>query len=212
VGGRYNPASDTWSITSTRGAPSARVNQDAVWTGTEMIIFGGANGPNATTAFSSGARYCATACTPLTWYRDLDGDGFGDSTVTASECTQPVGYVANGTDCYDNGFDVWAIPGETQALTLQRVTGNVTLAWAAPSAPGSFTNHYDLLRSTSASNFTSGTATCVGTFLSSPSTSDPANPAAGSAYFYLSRALDLCGSGTLGTQTGGATRLGRTCP
>jgi hypothetical protein len=37
-----------------------------------------------------------------TWYRDLDGDTFGNPSVTQTSCTPPVGYVANSTDCDDN--------------------------------------------------------------------------------------------------------------
>ncbi|MBK7808987.1 MAG: T9SS type A sorting domain-containing protein [Saprospiraceae bacterium] len=37
-----------------------------------------------------------------TWYRDLDGDTFGNPSVTQASCTPPVGYVANSTDCDDN--------------------------------------------------------------------------------------------------------------
>jgi hypothetical protein len=43
-GGRYNPSTDSWAATSTTGAPSARDNQTAVWTGTSMIIWGGEDG------------------------------------------------------------------------------------------------------------------------------------------------------------------------
>ena len=44
TGGKYNPASDSWTITSTVNAPSARYSHIAVWTGTEMIIWGGDSG------------------------------------------------------------------------------------------------------------------------------------------------------------------------
>jgi gliding motility-associated-like protein len=39
--------------------------------------------------------------TLTTYYQDLDGDGFGDDTVTIEDCTQPAGYVAVGGDCDD---------------------------------------------------------------------------------------------------------------
>ena len=41
TGGRYDPATDSWIATSTANAPSARVLQTAVWTGSEMIVWGG---------------------------------------------------------------------------------------------------------------------------------------------------------------------------
>jgi N-acetylneuraminic acid mutarotase len=40
-GGRYNPVGDSWKVVATVGAPSGRFNHTAVWTGTEMIVWGG---------------------------------------------------------------------------------------------------------------------------------------------------------------------------
>ncbi|MBK7876545.1 MAG: pre-peptidase C-terminal domain-containing protein [Planctomycetes bacterium] len=37
----------------------------------------------------------------LTFYRDADGDGFGDAGITVLACSAPSGFVANGTDCND---------------------------------------------------------------------------------------------------------------
>lgn len=45
-------------------------------------------------------------CTDLTWYRDADGDGFGDAGVIRLYCTQPFGFVANNTDCDDTNAEV----------------------------------------------------------------------------------------------------------
>ena len=41
TGGRYNPSTDSWTATSTTNAPSARADHTAVWTGSEMIVWGG---------------------------------------------------------------------------------------------------------------------------------------------------------------------------
>ncbi len=37
-----------------------------------------------------------------TWYRDADGDGFGDDADTVDACEQPDGYVLAGGDCADD--------------------------------------------------------------------------------------------------------------
>jgi hypothetical protein len=41
-----------------------------------------------------------------TFYRDADGDGFGNALITIQGCTPPAGYVADNTDCNDNNATV----------------------------------------------------------------------------------------------------------
>jgi hypothetical protein len=41
TGGRYDPATDSWSATSLVGAPTPRYRHTAVWTNSEMIVWGG---------------------------------------------------------------------------------------------------------------------------------------------------------------------------
>jgi hypothetical protein len=43
TGGRYSPATDSWTPTATTGAPDPRDTHTAVWTGTKMVIWGGGN-------------------------------------------------------------------------------------------------------------------------------------------------------------------------
>ncbi len=55
-GGRYEPGSDSWVTTSTGTAdPIGRTAHTAVWTGSEMIVWGG-----SPPVSSSGGRYCAS--------------------------------------------------------------------------------------------------------------------------------------------------------
>jgi N-acetylneuraminic acid mutarotase len=42
TGGMYSPPTDTWAATTTINAPAARFAATAVWTGSEMIVWGGA--------------------------------------------------------------------------------------------------------------------------------------------------------------------------
>ena len=41
TGGKYNPTSDSWTATTTVNAPAARFIHTAIWTGDEMIVWGG---------------------------------------------------------------------------------------------------------------------------------------------------------------------------
>jgi len=56
-GARYNPTTDTWTTMSSAGAPAARNRMTSIWTGTELVIFGGAAGSSSSTYLNSGARY-----------------------------------------------------------------------------------------------------------------------------------------------------------
>ena len=44
TGGRYNPSTNSWTATSTTNAPDGRTYHTAVWTGSEMIVWGGVVG------------------------------------------------------------------------------------------------------------------------------------------------------------------------
>jgi N-acetylneuraminic acid mutarotase len=65
TGARYNPVSDTWAPTATTGAPSARANHTAIWTGSKMIVWGGNNdvAPGPPALFASGGVYDPTTNT-----------------------------------------------------------------------------------------------------------------------------------------------------
>nr|MCU0253214.1 kelch repeat-containing protein [Acidobacteriota bacterium] len=56
-GGRYDPATDSWTPTSVgTGVPRPRHSHTAVWTGTEMVIWGGF-GSGTSGYVNTGARY-----------------------------------------------------------------------------------------------------------------------------------------------------------
>src|SRR5262249_62159219 len=54
-GGRYDEASDSWTPTSTLDAPVTRCGRTVVWSGSEMIVWGG--GINGGYPVNTGGRY-----------------------------------------------------------------------------------------------------------------------------------------------------------
>ena len=54
-GARFDPATDRWSPLAAAGAPAARFAHSAVWTGSEMIVWGGAS--SSTGTYGDGARF-----------------------------------------------------------------------------------------------------------------------------------------------------------
>lgn len=58
TGGIYDPELDTWTPTSTEGAPTRRTGHYAVWTGRKMIIWGGHEQTNYVGVYKgSGSQY-----------------------------------------------------------------------------------------------------------------------------------------------------------
>jgi N-acetylneuraminic acid mutarotase len=60
TGGRYNPATNSWTSTTIQSAPSARDLQQAVWTGSQMIVWGGTMDPDGVNT-NTGGMYWANA-------------------------------------------------------------------------------------------------------------------------------------------------------
>lgn len=54
-------------------------------------------------------------CVTSTWYRDADGDGFGDASATEESCLQPAGYTADASDCDDAHANAYS--GAPERLT-----------------------------------------------------------------------------------------------
>jgi hypothetical protein len=107
TGARYDAASDAWAPVTTTGAPSPRDTHSAVWTGSEMIVWGGFT--DSAGALGTGGRYAPP---------DHDGDGDG---VTGC-----------GGDCDDGDERVY--PGASQ--TCGDGVNNDCLDAAWPSLDG----------------------------------------------------------------------------
>jgi YD repeat-containing protein len=123
---------------------------------------------------------------------DADGDGYDE-----------------GTDCDDLDESVWSLPGELSNLHF---VSRTTFVWdSAVDLPSSSVT-YVTLRSTSPSVFaTAPPAACSDTEGLTTSTTDSSVPAPGSALFYLVRARNGCGEGSLGHQSNGTPRSGLSC-
>ena len=127
---------------------------------------------------------------------DIDGDGF----VAAA-------------DCDDSDRGVWTVPGEVANLRIPAGSKHV-FVWdaAADSGGSSAAIAYDVLRSSSASNFsTHPSATCVEPSGLDRQATDTAVPLPGQVFFYLARERSQCGPGSLGARSNGAPRAGRDC-
>ena len=117
-------------------------------------------------------------------------------------------------DCSDADASVWSIPGEAFGLTF--LANKIGLTWSPPQIPGgtAASLRYDSLRSTSSTDFMTGTVCIESSDGPNTTSADAATPAAGSAFYYLVRARNACagGVGTLGHRSNGTETVGRACP
>jgi hypothetical protein len=91
-GGRYDPSTDSWQPTSIgANVPDGRSYHSAIWTGQEMIIWGGFDYYGGIYGFNSGARY----------------DPASDSWIFTSLVNAPLGRYAHTAVWTGNEMIVW---------------------------------------------------------------------------------------------------------
>ncbi len=66
--------------------------------------------PNATEVCDTEDNNCNgeidEGLTFITYYQDMDGDGFGNPDVSIEDCMSPIGYVENNDDCDDDNAEI----------------------------------------------------------------------------------------------------------
>ncbi len=129
TGGRYNPSTDSWAATSTgANVPSPRLQHTAVWTGTEMIVWGGAAVEDSTPN-NTGGRYkpATDSWLPTSTGANVPSERFGHNAVwTGTEMLVWGGGPTSGGR-YSPATDSWAPTTLTGNAPPQRY--NHTAVW-----------------------------------------------------------------------------------
>jgi hypothetical protein len=221
-GGRYDPSTNTWaSISMGPDFPDWRVHHTAVWTGTEMIVWGGDPGS------ATGARYCACPAGRLV-YRDADGDGLGDAGQSIGSCdgTAPAGYVLDHTDCNDAIANTSADvdnDGERDACDLndgliyEWRNDKTSVSWQAEQGPTSwnvYVGDLDVLRATGEYTQVPGSNALAGRQcgLTGTVATESGTPAPGKGSYSLVTGVTNGVEGSLGSSSFGPRPNANSCP
>ncbi len=113
AGGRYNPLNDVWTAMSVIGVPAGRTQHTAIWTGSEMIVWGGFTQASGGGGTNTGGRY-----TP-------GGNWVAMPTTDAPSARSAHTAVWTGTEMI-----IW---GGTSSTTGGRFNPALTNAWIATS-------------------------------------------------------------------------------
>ncbi len=139
---------DTWTAITTVNAPQARSVRRAVWTGSEMIIWGGSNG----TGLNTGGRYNPSTDTWTATSTTNAPTGRGSHTLvwTGIEVIVWGGYIqlvgdTNTGGRYNPSTDSWIVTSTVNAPHARDShtavwTGNEMIVWGGFSDPGVWFN------------------------------------------------------------------------
>ena len=118
-GGRYNPDANSWTPTSTTNAPGVRYSHTAVWTGDEMIIWGGAAFDNSNDATTFTQEY--DIITPFRFGAGVAAH-LGDLTATVNGSYADMTQLRVMMKAAENAFEELKRTGTQAALLPQMQT------------------------------------------------------------------------------------------
>ncbi|HEX3587869.1 MAG TPA: hypothetical protein VH024_17850, partial [Candidatus Angelobacter sp.] len=139
-------ADDTWTATTTTGAPDGRADHTAVWTGSEMIVWGG-----GAFGLNTGGRYnpttnswTATNTTGAPFPRTLHTAVWTGSEMIVWGGFDNTGYLNTGGR-YNPGTDIWTATSTTNAPAARGThtavwTGSEMIIWGGFSSSSGFLN------------------------------------------------------------------------
>ena len=128
-GGRYNPATNTWTTIPATTTPGGRFGHTAVWTGAEMIVWGGA--VSSVDSAANGARYNPSTGT---W-----------TLIPATGAPAPRrdhSAVWTGTEMIVwGGSEIWVGPGYANASAFDPASNTWTPTVTTGTTPGGRSSH-----------------------------------------------------------------------
>ena len=139
------PCNDAWGATSTNNTPTARYAHTAVWTGSEMIVWGGFNGQM--TFFNTGGRYSpstdswtATSTTNAPSARGSHTAVWTGNEIIVWGGLDNGGYLNTGGR-YNPSSDSWVATNTTNAPEAREIhtavwTGSEMIVWGGFSVDG----------------------------------------------------------------------------
>ncbi len=146
-GGRYDPTADSWSATTTSGAPAPRSGHTAIWSGRHMVVWGGQGIAGTEAALrQSGGRYdpltdswlpTALDAAPTGRYRHSAAWSGREMLVWGGEGAGDVSLGDGGR--YDPQRDVWrpmAAVGAPASTEQAGFTCGELVAWGGGSTSG----------------------------------------------------------------------------
>lgn len=140
-GARYDPIARSWLPLPVAGAPSPRHGHTAIWTGTEMIVWGG-DGSRLPPAQDAGARYdpMTDHWAPVAWYASATARNAHTAVWTGERMiifggTRGHAVTFPDTPAYDPVADAWSLAAEARAPAARAShtavwTGTEMIVWA----------------------------------------------------------------------------------
>lgn len=97
-----------WTLNGNEvGTNSNTYQSSTLKNGDSIAVYMTSSLPCANPKFAKSNVIVVTVNSTQTFYRDLDGDGYGSSASgTIQDCNAPAGYVSNNNDCNDNNANI----------------------------------------------------------------------------------------------------------